>query len=328
MEQNGPILIAGAGAIGSVMGGMLHTAGHEIAMLGRRSHLDAIARDGLHLTGLFGERIVRGFTLAERAEELGRRFEVVLLTAKSFDTAAIAAELSPVLAPGGIIVSMQNGVGNIETLVERFGASRVLGGRVIFGAEMESPGVVRVTVFAEPVAVGPAPYVQGVQSAGLLERARAIATILTSAGIPTDACADVMPYLWTKLFYNAALNPLGALLGLHYGALAEDPDLRAIMDDAIGEAFAVARRMDVALPFKDADAYRSVFYGKLLPSTFHHRPTMLYDLERRGRTDVAELNGKVVELAARFGLDAPVNAMLTRLVRARERLQKERIENP
>ncbi len=323
MEQGGPILIAGAGAIGSVMGGMLRAEGREVAMLGRRPHLDAIARGGLRLTGLFGERIVSGFTLAERADELNRRFGLILLTVKSYDTAAIAAKLAQVLAPGGLIVSMQNGVGNIETLVERFGAARVLGGRVIFGAEMESPGVVRVTVFAEPVAVGPAPYVQREESAPLIERARAVAAILTSAGIPTDACTDVMPYLWTKLFYNAALNPLGALLGLHYGALAEDRDLRAIMDDAIDEAFALARRMDVALPFKDAGAYRTVFYEKLIPSTFHHRPTMLYDLERRGRTDVEALNGKVAELAERFGLQAPVNRMLTRLVRARERLQKK-----
>lgn len=326
IQENGPILIAGAGAIGSVMGAMLRAAGHEVAMLGRRAHLDAVARNGLRLTGLFGERVVRGFTLAERAAELDRRFDLVLLTVKSYDTAAIAAELSPILAPDGLVVSMQNGVGNIETLVERFGAARVLGGRVIFGAEMESPGAVRVTVFAEPVAVGPAPYMQGEESARLVERARAVAAMLTQAGIPTEACADVMPYLWTKLFYNAALSPLGALLGLHYGALAEDPDLRAIMDDAIGEAFAVARRMNVAVPFKDADAYRGVFYEKLVPSTFHHRPTMLYDLERRGRTDVDALNGKVVELAERFGLEAPVNRMLTRLVRARERLQKEKSE--
>jgi 2-dehydropantoate 2-reductase len=328
MERDGSILIAGAGAIGSVMGGMLRAAGREVAMLGRQRHLDAIARNGLRLTGLFGERVVSGFTLAERAAQFNRRFGLILLTVKSYDTAAIAAHLAHLLAPDGVLVSMQNGVGNIETLVERLGAARVLGARVIFGAEMESPGTVRVTVFAEPVAVGPAPHLQGEESARLLQHARSVASILTGAGIPTEACADVMPYLWTKLFYNAALNPLGALLGLHYEALAEDPDLRAIMDEAISEAFAVARRTNVALPFPSAQAYRSVFYGKLVPSTFHHRPSMLYDLERRARTDVEALNGKVVELAERFGLEAPVNRMLTRLIRARERLQREKLGQP
>lgn len=322
MERERPILIAGAGAIGSAMGAMLRADGREVAMLGRPAHLQAIARDGLRLTGLFGERVVRGFTLAERAKDLSGPFDLILLTVKSYDTEFIAPELPGLLAPDGIVVSMQNGVGNIETLVDRLGANRVLGGRVIFGAETLSPGVVRVTVFAEPVAVGPAPYLQGAESARLIEHARVVAELLTHSGIPTQACADVMPYLWTKLFYNAALNPLGALLGLHYGALADDPDLRAIMDDAIREAFAVAKRMRVAVPFDDADSYRRIFYEKLVPSTFDHRPTMLYDLEQRGRTDVEALNGKVVELAERFGLDAPVNRILTRLIRARERLHK------
>ncbi len=304
------------------MGAMLRADGREVAMLGRPAHLQAIARDGLRLTGLFGEHVVRGFTLAERAKDLSGPFDLILLTVKSYDTELVSPELPALLAPDGIVVSMQNGVGNIETLVDRLGANRVLGGRVIFGAETVSPGVVRVTVFAEPVAVGPAPYLQSAESARLLERAHVVADLLTHSGIPTQTCADVMPYLWTKLFYNAALNPLGALLGLHYGALADDPDLRAIMDDAIREAFAVARRMEVAVPFDDADSYRRIFYEKLVPSTFDHRPTMLYDLEQRGRTDVEALNGKVVELAERFGLDAPVNRMLTRLIRARERLRK------
>jgi 2-dehydropantoate 2-reductase len=124
-----------------------------------------------------------------------------------------------------------------------------------------------------------------------------------------------------KLFYNAALNPLGALLRLHYGALAADPDLRAIMNDVIEEAFAVATRLQVTLPFKTADEYRAVFYSKLVPATFNHRPTMLYDLEQRGRTDIDEMNGKIVELAERHGLRADTNRVLTRLIHAREKMR-------
>ena len=315
-----PILIAGAGAIGSVTGAMLRRGGHEIAMLGREPHLDEIARNGLRVSGLFGEHLVEGFGLASDPSRLDGPFDLILLTVKSYDTESMADRIEHLLAPDGLIVSMQNGIGNLDILVNRFGAEHVLGARVIFGAEISSPGAVEVTVFAEPIAIGPAPLIHREHSPSLFNRAQKIAAILTEAGIATNPCEDVTPFLWTKLFYNSALNPLGALLRLHYGALAADPDLRAIMNDVIEEAFAVAARLGVALPFKTAEEYRTVFYSKLVPSTFNHRPTMLYDLERRGRTDIGEMNGKVVELADSVGLRADTNRMLTRLIRARERM--------
>jgi 2-dehydropantoate 2-reductase len=324
--STGPILIAGAGAIGSVAGAMLSAAGREVALLGRKTHIDAIARDGLRLSGFFGERVVRGFTLVSSAGELRGPFELVLLTVKSYDTESAARELEHLVSRQGVVVSMQNGVGNVELLVERLGAARVLGARVIFGAEILSPGVVRATVFAEPVAIGPAPAVQGAESARLKERASEVAAMLSAAGIAAHPCRDIAPYLWAKLFYNAALNPLGALLRLHYGALAADPDLRAIMDGVIEEAFAVAERMGVGLGFKSAADYRAHFYAKLIPPTLSHRPTMLYDLERRGRTEIGAINGKVAELAERLGVRADANRMLTRLIRARERLHQQSLK--
>jgi 2-dehydropantoate 2-reductase len=313
------ILVAGAGAIGSVLGAVLGAAGHDVTLLGRKAHIDAIARDGLKLSGIFGERVVRGFKLAESADKLSGRFDLVLLTVKSYDTDKMAAALTDRINEGGIIVSMQNGIGNIETLAARFGAQRVLGARVIFGAEIPAPGTVRATVIAEPVAIGPAPTLHGEAAPALERRAREVASMVDSAGVPSIAVADVLPVLWTKVLYNVALNPLGALLGLHYGALADDPDLRVIMDAAIDEAFAVARAEQVALPFADAGAYRRVFYDKLIPPTFDHRPSMLYDLKVRGRTEIGALNGKIVELALKNGIATPANAMLVRMIRAAER---------
>jgi 2-dehydropantoate 2-reductase len=204
-------------------------------------------------------------------------------------------------------------------LIGTFGARRVLGARVIFGAEMRSPGSAHVTVFAQPVAIGPAPALQREDASALASRARAIAAMLDAAGVPAVGVDDIMPVLWTKILYNVALNPLGALLRLHYGALAEDPDARQIMDRAIDEAFAVAHGLGVALPFSNAAEYRKVFYEQLIPPTFSHRPTMLHDLHVRGRTDIGALNGRIVELADRLGLGADTNRMLTGLIRAAER---------
>jgi 2-dehydropantoate 2-reductase len=315
-----PILIAGAGAIGSVMGAMLRRAGHGVAMLGRENHLGAIAREGLRVSGLFGDHLAGGFTLASDPVHLEGPFDLILLTVKAYDTASMADRIKHLLSPNGLIVSMQNGVGNLDVLVERFGASRVIGGRVMLGAEIPSPGAAHATVFGEPIAIGPSAPANREHCALLFERARQVAAMMTAAGIPSEAYEDIAPLLWTKLFYNAALNPLGALLRLNYGALAADPDLRTIMNEVIDEAFAVASALDIPLPFESAEAYRAVFYSKLVPATFNHRPTMLYDLEQRGRTDIMEMNGKVVELAGRVGLRADTNRLLTRLIRARERM--------
>jgi 2-dehydropantoate 2-reductase len=319
-----PILVAGAGAIGSVVGGMLHAAGHRVTMLGRREHLEAIARDGLRITGLLGEHLVRGLDLADHAARLRSSFQLILVTVKSYDTAELADAISERLAEDGLVVSLQNGLGNIEALAERFSLARVIGGRVIFGAEVVRPGATHVTVFADPIAIGPDPQQHRELSAPLERRARSVATMLDASGVPTVTVADVMPVIWTKLIYNAALNALGALHELSYGELAADSNFAAIMNDVIDEAFAVASRAGMRLPYADASAYREMFYGRLIPSTASHRPTMLFDLKNRGRTDIDSLNGKLVELGERFGVDTPANRMLTRMIHDAERRRTNR----
>src|SRR5205085_3884179 len=116
---------------------------------------------------------------------------------------------------------------------------------------------------------------------------------------------------------SAALNPLGALLGVTYGALAENRDTRSIMDVVIEEAFAVARAEGVALPWADAAAYRESFYGRLVPSTAEHRSSMLQDIERGRPTEIDAINGEVARRGLRGGLPVPVNLTLARLIRAR-----------
>jgi 2-dehydropantoate 2-reductase len=309
------ILVAGAGALGSVVGGLLARAGHRVTLLGRRPHMDAIARDGLVVDGLFGTHRVAGLGCASDARGLVGRYDVILLTVKAFDTAAAAAEVAAYLAPDGVLVSLQNGLGNLEAAADAVGAARVLGGRVIFGAELVRPGHARVTVFADPVLIGP----PDARDARLAAAAARWATALDNAGVPAAATDRIVATLWEKVLYSAALNPLGALRGLTYGQLAADPDGRAVMDRVIAEAFAVARAEDVPLAWPDDAAYRDVFYGRLVPSTAAHRSSMLQDLERGRRTEIDAINGAVAARGAARRVPAPANQALTHLVRARER---------
>src|SRR3972149_618829 len=148
------VLIAGAGGIGSVVGGFLRQAGVSVTLLCRAPHLDAIARDGLRIDGIWGAHQVGGFGVASGATRGRGPCEAILVTVKSFDTRAVAEAVAPVLAPDGVMISMQNGLGNVEIVEAVVGPERGLGARGIFGAAIPGPGRARVTVFADPTAVG------------------------------------------------------------------------------------------------------------------------------------------------------------------------------
>jgi 2-dehydropantoate 2-reductase len=313
--SEGGVLVAGAGALGSVVGGLLAARGLPVTLFGRTAHLDAVQREGLHVEGLFGDHHVHGLSCITDAAALRGRFATVLLTVKSWDTEDMTRAVAPHLAPDGHVVSMQNGLGNLEQIAAVVGEPRTLGARVIFGAEVVTPGRVRVTVEAAPVLVG-SPDPSDAARAGA---AACWARELAAAGIAAEPTAALLAELWAKVFYNAALNPLGALLGVPYGWLADDADARGVMDAAIGEAFAVARAGGIRLAWRDADAYRAVFYQRLVPATARHRSSMLQDLERGRPTEIDAINGYVVARGAALGVPTPVNATLTRVIRARVR---------
>ncbi|GIW40900.1 MAG: 2-dehydropantoate 2-reductase [Candidatus Binatia bacterium] len=309
------LLVAGAGALGSVFGALLRLRGHEVALLGRKPHLDAVERQGLFVDGIWGEHRAQGFSCFADPGAIDGDFDLVLVTVKSFDTERIADEVATRLRAQGFAVSLQNGLGNVETLERRFGPERTLGGRVIFGAEVVKPGHVRVTVYAEPVLLGA--WEPG-RFPSRDTAARRWAEEFAKSGIPCEYTENLRTAIWAKVFYNAALNPLGALLGVPYGALAESEATRGFMDHVIDEAYAVARAEGIPLPWPDAGAYRELFYSRLVPSTYDHRSSMLQDLERGRRTEIEAINGAVWRLAERHGMAAPYNEALTRLVRYRE----------
>jgi 2-dehydropantoate 2-reductase len=220
-----------------------------------------------------------------------------------------------VLAGDGVAISLQNGLGNVEKIAAQVGWERALAARVIFGAEVLAPGRVRVTVYADPVLIG---MWQDGPCAHLEAAARRWAERFAAAGLPAAYCDNIKAALWGKVLYNAALNPLSALLGVHYGALAEDANTRAIMDAVFDEVYAVAGAEGVALPCSSAAAYRAEFYGRLIPVTVDHRSSMLQDLERGRRTEIDAINGEVWRRGRAHGIATPMNELLTRLVLARQ----------
>jgi len=308
------VLVAGAGALGCVFGGFLARAGHPVTLLGRPALVDAVRARGLALTGLWGEHRVRGLALAASPAELAGPFDRILVTVKSWATADMARAVAPLLAPDGIAVSLQNGLGNLEALAAAVGEARTGGARVIFGAEVAAPGRVAVTVYAEPVLVG-SPW--AASHPALRAALASLVDDLSATPIPTRWTDDLEAALWAKVLYNSALNPLGALLGVPYGDLAASPHTRVVMDRVVREAFAVAAGCGVNLPWAGPEGYLEHFYARLVPPTAGHRSSMLQDLEAGRPTEIGAINGQVVERGAALGLPTPVNAALSAMIRFR-----------
>lgn len=307
------ILVYGAGAIGSVVGGMLARAGESVVLYGRDPHIGVIRERGLVIRGIWGEHHVQpAGAFSDWTTLHGHEYEAILLCVRTFDTAQAVTELSPLVGPHTLVVSLQNGLGNCETIAATVGADQTVGARVIFGAAMTAPGEVEVTVYAEEVLLGP--FGRNVPAG----RVANLAQRLSAAGVPTLAIADVVPYLWAKVLYNGALNPLSALLGWPYGALAAHEATRAIMTDAIREMYRVADAVGVQLPQPTVDAYLAHFYTRQVPATAAHRSSMLQAIERGERTEIDAINGYIVRRAADYNLPVPVNELLVRLIHARE----------
>ncbi len=320
MASSKDILVYGAGAVGSLLGGFLARAGHRVVLLGRPQRMQAIREYGLKIDGIWGtHHVSHGLEAVVEPESVAdRRFDYILVTVKAYDTPVVARALEAAPFAFGVVASVQNGYGNVEALAERLGRDQVLGARIITGVVTISAAHVRVTVSADAIRIGP-PF-EDVETTW--PAAVELARILDEAGIRAEATRQYREYLWDKILYNAALNPLGALLHATYGELAQQPGIRNVMDRVIQEAYAVMEAHAIPHFLATADEYLTKFYEQLIPRTADHYPSMLDDLKQRGRTEIDALNGAIARLGAEAGVPTPVNDMLTAMVHLREQTRQ------
>lgn len=303
--------IMGAGAIGSVIGGMLARQGHYVTLVGRKPHIDEIRKRGLHISGIWGDFTIRDLnTVTSPPHEVQ---DIVILTVKSFDTGAAALEAMPMVGTDTVVVSIQNGLGNIETLTKIFGNEKIISGMAIFGAILNEPGNVNVTVIASETLVGEL-------DGSITSRVEDIVKMLDSAGIPTKASDNIKRDIWHKVLYNIALNPLSAIFGVSYGEIADNSHTRWLAEQMITEAVQVAKFSGQHLDIDTADDYLDILWNKKLPPTREHKSSMLQDILRGKKTEIDYINGAIIRLGAEHGIDTPYNSAVVRMVKAKESL--------
>lgn len=313
----------GAGSMGSAVGGFMAKAGHTVTLVGREAHMNAVREDGLRITGIWGEHLVTSLQTRTTLDGLQRGdFDLIVMSVKSYDTTRATASIERLVDENTLVCAYQNGVGNAEVIAEAVGWHRVVGVRAIYGVWLKQPGLIEITVIANPTALGVYRSKLGADGGpaehALAHRVREIAAAMDAAGLPTVYTEEIAATLWGKVAYNCALNPLSALLDVPYGALLETVHTRAIMAEVVHELYAVADAMGVQMKPATADQYVRLLFEDLIPPTAAHYASMREDFRRKRRTEIDALNGAVGRFGAQYGVGCPTNATLTRLVHSRE----------
>jgi 2-dehydropantoate 2-reductase len=314
-------LIYGAGALGSVFGGFLQKIGRSVAYAGRGEHFSALQKKGLKITGIWGDHFIPpGEIVAlDGITHQDLKFTTILLCVKSKDTDDAAAQAEPLLEEDGIMVSIQNGLNNWETIASHVGKDRTVGARVITGAEIQAPGLARITVSADDVLLGE-PFLPVNQH--LLQT---LQEDLQISGIPTRVVSkeEIWAAIWGKVLYNCSLNPLGAMLEVPYGKLGENEESREIIKVILEEIFRVMQAKKVQVPYKDWEDYYRVLMERQLPPTVGHRASMLQDILKGRKTEIDALNGAICQYARELGIKTPCNDLLTALIKFKEKPENQ-----
>lgn len=299
------IIVLGAGAIGSLYGAKL-AVGNDVTLIGRPDHVRVIEHNGLRIDGIESQTV--RVTAATQIEQINPD-TIIFLTTKVPATTSALEPVAEFIRDDTTIIALQNGLNSDEIVRKAVrGRGVVLRGITQFGAIFERPGVIRYMV-------------KGYTLLERHERSSRIATVLNNAGLDCRVSADITTEVWRKLVFNCVVNPITAIIGGQVGDIV-DPSLSRLKQLVIDECLAVAEAEGISLDGNLMDQINAAYGGS------RNIVSMQQDLMRRQITEIDYLNGAVVALGARHGLDCPINSGLTSIIKgieaARRRIVSEK----
>ena len=299
------IAVVGAGAMGSVYAGILGDAGNEVwAVDVWAEHVEAINRDGLTVEGASGKRTVR-VRATSNPPDVGV-CDLVVIATKARDVEHAAERARPLLGPQTVVLPIQNGLGSADRIASVLGEDAVaIGVAGGFGASIVGPGHVHHNGW-ELVRLGE-------RRGPATPRIHRVAEVWADAGFRVQAYDDVQQLVWEKLIFNVTFSGTCAVLERTIGEVLDDPSAWRVASACGSEAFAVARARGIALDFDDPVAYARAFGEKIAGA----RPSMLLDVLAGRPCEIGVINGAIPPAAREVGLTAPVNEVVTALVRAK-----------
>lgn len=296
---NDTILIVGTGALATLFAARLSAASHSVCMLGSWVNgLKALHTNGARLIETDGSETAYPVQVTRNpASCTGARYALVLV--KSWQTERVAQQLRTCLAPHGVALTLQNGLGNRETLAASLGSGRVAVGVTTTGATLLGPGLVK--------AGG-----EGVVSVENHEKLEPLRVALTGAGFTVQLVQNAETLLWGKLIINAAINPLTALLRITNGELLVRPAAQELMRELALETAMVASAQGVQLPFSDAVSA----VEEVARKTANNHSSMYQDTLRGALTEIDAICGAITQIGEGAGIATPFNRVCWQLIRA------------
>jgi len=300
------IAMLGAGAMGSLFGAMLSGSGErEVWLLDVwEEHIDKVRSHGLVLECEGGERVFR-MRATTRPEEIGV-VDLVVVFVKAYLTRDALEYGLPLVGGKTLFLTLQNGLGNVESMTAVVDGARVVAGVTSQGSTMVGPGRVRHG--------GKGPTFVGQVGRGITPEVELIASVLNDSGIPTEPCDSIERLIWEKLLVNVGINAVTAITGLRNGELLDLEETKILMAMAVEEAKEVALKRGIPV---EGDPVERVF--EVCGATARNRSSMGQDIDNRRRTEIEFINGAIVKEGKALGVPTPVNATLTYLVKALER---------
>src|ERR1700739_2827976 len=297
------VAVVGAGAVGGYFGGMLARAGVAVVLIGRTTFVEAVQRSGLFLDSFRFQDTVH----PQASTELSAAgdADVVLFCVKTTDTASVAKQLAAILSARATVVSLQNGVNNVEEIRAASGIEAIPA-VVYVAASVPIPGRVKH--------LGRGDLVTGPKN----ERTEKIAGLFSSADVPCRISENIEGELWTKFVWNCGLNAVSALGRVTYGEIIASADARKVVETAVYETLHVARAKGIQpAGLEDPQAAIAGSF-KIADQMSGTRSSTAQDLARDKRTEIDSLNGYVARLGEQLGVPTPVNHTLYTLVKLYE----------
>jgi 2-dehydropantoate 2-reductase len=296
-------LIVGTGAMACLFAARLARTGVVVTMLGSWPEgLSALRTNGVRFLDLNGDEQCYPVQVMDEAKH-GVHVSEALILVKSWQTARVAAQLVRCLDGSGIALTLQNGLGNYETLLGALGAERVALGVTTMAARLIEPGYVQQTG-------------EGKVTLGLHPKLTHLREVMTKSGFQVESSADPQSLLWGKLVINASINPLSAILGITNGGLLAQADIRELLHEIATETEFIAYHKGIRLPYPDPiDMVEQV-----ATNTAANRSSMLMDILNGRPTEIDAINGAIVQAGEEAGVPTPVNRVLWQLVRGLDSL--------
>lgn len=299
------IAIVGAGGMGAMTGGLLKEAGVDVHLHDiDKKHMETIKKNGLLIEGIGGERRVP-INATVRLRDIGIP-DLIIVFVKSYDTEHAAAEAKKISGEHTAVLTLQNGLGNVEILERAFGSDKVLAGTTDAAATIMGPGRVKHTAFGSV-------YI-GELKGEITQRVREVVALFAKAGFNAHPSDNVTGMIWTKLILNLAINPLGTILRARCEKLIDNDYSRILMRQVVEEAVRVAQKKGIKLIYPDM-VQAAYDLAEKNATSFN---SMTQDFLKGKKTEIDAISGAIVKEAEQQGIPVPFNQAMAMIVKALE----------